>query len=203
MYEGIDTVVLYEELAYQDVIPLTWRPLTAGNATEMANQLADRNLRVLQACVALEEHGQVEKTDDNAPYAADIMRLDMKINLLLDLVGRILIANQPRPQSIDVRFNAIGASWAFIGVAPKPGDEGVFEVYLKDCLVEPLRLVGRVVTVSADAKVKVKFANPGEAIADLMEKMAFRKHRRQVADARQPRERSAADARLQGKQSGK
>jgi hypothetical protein len=127
----------------------------------------------------------------------------MKLNLLLDLVGRILIANQPRPASVHVRFNAIGASWKFPGVAPQAGEEGVLEVYLKDCLVEPLRLVGRIVAVAPDGQVKVKFVNPGEALADLIEKMAFRKHRRQVADARQPRERSPADARLQGKPQSK
>ena len=25
MYEGIDTVVLYEELAYEDVLPILWK----------------------------------------------------------------------------------------------------------------------------------------------------------------------------------
>lgn len=27
MYDGSDTIVLYEELAYQDVLPIAWRPL--------------------------------------------------------------------------------------------------------------------------------------------------------------------------------
>jgi hypothetical protein len=187
MYEGVDTVILYEELAYQDVVPLLWSPLTAPLSGDTANQFADRNLRLLQACAALEEHGQVEKPDESAPHAADILRLDMKINLLLDLVGRILIANQPRPKAVHIRFNSQGATWKMSAPEFKPGDEGVLEIYLKDCLVEPLRLAGRIANVSAEGQVKVKFHNAGEAIADLIEKLAFRKHRRQVADARQPR----------------
>jgi hypothetical protein len=187
MYEGLDTVVLYEELAYQDVVPLNWTPKSGPLSGENNNQMAERNLRLLQACAALEEHGQMEKADDNAPYAADIMRLDMKMNLLLDLVGRILIANQPRPKPTHLRFNAVGATWKIVGQAPKPGDEGILEVFLKDCLVEPLRLAGRVANVSADGQLKVKFHHPGDAIADLIEKLAFKKHRRQVADQRQPR----------------
>jgi hypothetical protein len=62
----------------------------------------------------------------------------------------------------------------------------VLKLYLKDCLVEPLRLSGRVQQVSA-AGVKLKYDYPGEAVANLIEKLAFRRHRRQIADQRQPR----------------
>jgi hypothetical protein len=187
MYEGVDTVVLYEELAYQDIVPLAWRPLSAPLTPEQQGVIADRNLRLLQACTALEEHGQVEKPDENSPHSADILRLDMKMNLLLDLVGRILIANQPRPKAAHVRFNALGAVFKLPDTPLQPGNEGIVEIQLKDFLVEPLRLIGRVANVSPEGQVKVKFIHPGEAIANLIEKLAFRRHRRQVADQRQPK----------------
>jgi len=187
MYEGVDTVVLYEELAYQDIVPLAWKAMLTPLTLEQQGQIADRNLRLLQACTALEEHGQVEKADENSPHSADILRLDMKMNLLLDLVGRILIANQPRPTSTHVRFNALGAVFKLADLKLQPGDEGMLEIQLKDFLVEPLRLVGRVAAVSPDGQIKVKFIHPGEVIANLIEKLAFRRHRRQVADQRQPK----------------
>ena len=31
MYEGLDTVVLYEELAYEDVLPVSWRRMPGSN----------------------------------------------------------------------------------------------------------------------------------------------------------------------------
>ncbi len=197
MYEGLDTIVLDAELAYQDIVPLAWQPQTVPLSNADQIQMADRNLRLLQACAALDEHGQLEKPDDNSPHAADILRLDMKMNLLLDLVGRILIANQPRTTPVHLRFNALGATWKMMTStlttsAIKSGDEGVLEIYLKDCLVEPLRMAGRVVEISVDGQVKVQFQNPGEAIADLIEKLAFTRHRRQVADSRQPRGSDAA-----------
>lgn len=187
MYEGVDTVVLYEELAYQDIVPLAWKPLTAAMTLEQQGVISDRNLRLLQACTALEEHGQVEKPDENSPHSADIMRLDMKMNLLLDLVGRILVANQPRPKATHVRFNALGAVFKLPELRLQLGDEGVVEIQLKDFLVEPLRLIGRVANISPEGQIKVKFIHPGEAIANLIEKLAFRRHRRQVADQRQPK----------------
>lgn len=187
MYEGLDTVILYEELAYEDVLPVAWRPLPEPFDTALVGSFTDRNLRVLQAVSALDEHGQIDKPEENAPHAADILRLEMKVNLLLDMVGALLIASRPRPKPAAVRFNALGG--VFQGSSPYPplGNQGVLEVYLRDCVADPLRLFGRIASVSPDGKVKVRFVPPGENISDLLEKLAFRKHRRQVAGVRQPK----------------
>jgi Atypical PilZ domain, cyclic di-GMP receptor len=187
MYEGLDTIVLYEELAYEDVVPLAWRPLPEPFDPAIVGSYADRNLRALQSVAALDEHGQFEKVDENAPHAAEIARLDLKINLLLDMVGQLLVVNQPRPRLASIRFNALGAVWQ--GTAPYPplGNQGVLEVYLRDCIADPLRLVGRIASVMPDGRIKARFVPPGEHIADLLEKLAFRKHRRQVAGAKHPR----------------
>ena len=82
MYEGLDTVILYEELTYEDVLPVAWRPLPEPFDPAIVGSFADRNLRVLQAVAALDEHGQIDKPDDNSPHSADILRLEMKVNLL-------------------------------------------------------------------------------------------------------------------------
>ena len=187
MYEGLDTIVLYEELAYEDVVPIAWRPLPEPFNPAVVGSFADRNLRTLQALQALEEHGPTEKPDENSPHAADIVRLDMKLNLLLDMMGQLLIASQPRPRPASIRFNALGAVWQGAPPFPPLGNQGVLEVYLRDCIAEPLRLVGRIASIAPDGRIKARFVPPGENIADLMEKLAFRKHRRQVAGAKQPK----------------
>jgi Atypical PilZ domain, cyclic di-GMP receptor len=187
MYEGLDTVVLYEELAYEDVLPVAWRPLPEPFDPAVIGSYADRNLRVLHAVSALEEHGPIEKPDENSPHAADILRMDLKVNLLLDMVGQLLVSSHPRPRAAPVRFNALGAVWHAAAPHPDLGSQGVLEVYLRDCIAEPLRLFGRIASVTPDGRVKVRFVAPGEHICDLLEKLAFRKHRRQVAGVRQPK----------------
>lgn len=187
MYEGLDTIVLYEELAYEDVVPLAWRALPEPFDPAVISSYADRNLRVLQALAAIEEHGPVEKADDSSPYAADIVRLDLKINLLLDMMGQLLVASSPRPRPASVRFNALGAVWQGTTPYPPLGNQGVLEVYLRDCIAEPLRLLGRIASIAPDGRIKARFIPPGENIADLMEKLAFRRHRRQVAGAKHPK----------------
>ncbi len=120
MYDGSDTVILFEELAYQDVLPVAWRPLPDQIDPDLAASYTASNVRVLQACTALQEQGQVEKVDENSPHAPDFLRIELKINLLLDVVGRILAANQPRPPAVAIRFNALGATFAGGGSAAAP-----------------------------------------------------------------------------------
>jgi hypothetical protein len=184
MYDGSDTVILFEELAYQDVLPVAWRPLPDQIDPDLAASYAASNVRVLQASTALQEQGPVDKGDENSPHAQDLLRIELKINLLLDVVGRILAANQPRPPSVAIRFNALGATFQGAAPFPKPGAQGSVEIFLRECVAEPLRLIGRVTAVSPGGEVKVRFLPPGEATADLLEKLAFRRHRRQVAGSR-------------------
>jgi hypothetical protein len=187
MFDGSDTIVLYDELAFQDVLPLAWRALPHAIERDTAAGYMERNARLLQAREALDQLGPVEKPDDNSPNAADLMRLELKVNLLLDLVGQILASNRPRPSAVPVRFNAQGLVWRSQSPLPEAGSQGLAEIYLHDCLAEPLRLPGVVRKVSPDGLVNVRFVPVGETVADLVEKLCFRRHRRQIAGTRHPR----------------
>jgi hypothetical protein len=188
MYDGSDTVILFEELAYQDILPVAWRPLPDQIDRDLAASYTASNVRVLQASTALQEQGPTDKGDENSPHAQDLLRIELKINLLLDVVGRILAANQPRPPAVAIKFNALGATFQAVGPVqslPKPGAQGSVEIFLRECVAEPLRLIGRVASVSPGGEVKVRFLPAGEATSDLLEKLAFRRHRRAVAGSRQ------------------
>jgi hypothetical protein len=70
---------------------------------------------------------------------------------------------------------------------PQVGAQGIVEIHLRDFLAEPLRLVGSLAKVSAAGEATVRFAPVGEPVADLLERLIFRHHRRHVAGIRQPR----------------
>lgn len=188
-YEGIDTVVLFEELAYEDTLPLRFRAATTPISDNFRRSSAESNLKILQAATALEEHSQPEKNkqDDYSQFHADIIRLDTKLNMLIEMVGQLLAAQQPRPESMPVRFNKLGAVWTHKGTPPAVNSTGLLEVFLKECVAEPLRLVGRIASVGQDGRTKMQFEPMNQTVADLLEKLAFRRHRRQVAGARQPK----------------
>lgn len=179
-----DTIVLYEELAFQDVLPLRWHDQPPQ--PEMATRLAERNLQVLQAWDALEDHGVIDKPDENAPLAADIQRLDRKMSLLLGLVGQLLAMNRPRPPAAPVRFNARGAVWRAAQTPPEPDAHGLLEIHLHECLAQPLRLPAQVTAVSPNGEVKVRFEPLDDALAAVIAKIAFRRHRRQIAGRHGP-----------------
>lgn len=186
MYEGVDTVILNNELAYQDLLPVAFKSLAKPLELPAIAALTDRNVRLLQVCAVLEEHGAVEKKDESSPQGADLARMEVKVNLLLDLVGQLLAAQMPRPAPALVRFNALGVLWKSAD-PPRVGQQGLLEIWLRESLPQPLSLIANVTQVAADGHVKATFVPPGEATADLLEKLAFRRHRRQVAGSRQPR----------------
>jgi hypothetical protein len=148
--------------------------------------LTERNVRTLQVCATIEEQGPVEKAEDKSMHSADLLRLEVKMNLVLELMGQLLAAQQPRPPTSPLKFNALGAVWRS-QAPPKQGEQGLLDIYLRECLAQPLTLIGNVTQVSNDGQVKVTFTPPGEATSDLIEKLAFRRHRRHVAGVRQPR----------------
>ncbi len=187
MFDGRDTTVIYDKLAYEDWLPVLWRPQseTVSEVTA-AQHLVERNLRVLQACDALEEHGQTEKSDDESPHSADIMRLDFKLNLLLDLASQLLAQSQPRVRPVKIRFNAMGATFQTEDNLA-PGSHGILEITLRELIVHPLSLPAEVVTGASQGETRVRFMWIGETVADHIEKLVFRRHRRKIAGARQYR----------------
>jgi hypothetical protein len=187
MYEGKDTIVMFDKLAYEDLLPFRWvaHPKQVDDVT--AQHLAEKNVRVLQACDALEEYGQLDKSkaDDDSPHSADLMRLDFKINLLLDLASQLLAQSQSRLQPQAIRLNSMGASWKS-DAAPTPGEHGILEVGIRDLIVQPLNLPAQGVATEP-GEARVRFTNLTETVADHMEKLVFRRHRRKIAGSRQPR----------------
>jgi len=187
MFDGRDTIVMFDKLAYEDMLPVRWCP-TSETVSEVAaaQHLVERNLRVLQACDALEEHGQTEKSDDESPHSADLMRLDFKLNLLLDLAGQLLAQSQPRVRSVPIRFNAMGAMFQS-DENLAPGSHGILEITLREIVVQPLRLPSEVVPGAPAGEARVRFLWLGETVADHIEKLVFRRHRRKIAGSRQQR----------------
>jgi hypothetical protein len=125
--------------------------------------------------------------DEDSPHAAELQRIDQKVNLLLDMVGHLLAASQSRPAAVPVRFNTRGAVWQHPAPGPRGGTRGVVEIHLKECLVQPLTLSGTVTEDSPDGIVQLQFDPLPETVTDHMEKLVFRRHRRQIAGVRHSR----------------
>jgi hypothetical protein len=187
VFDGSDTIVLFDELAYEDVLALSWIERPSSFTPSAAQRQAERNARLLQAHEALDEPASAEKGDDDSPHAAEIARLDLKVNLLLDLVAQLVTANAARPLATAVRINSCGASYQATEVPPALGAAGQLQVYLSEALAQPLVLPAHVVAVADTGLVRVRFELLGDTVTDQLERLVFRRHRRRIAGARSPR----------------
>jgi hypothetical protein len=185
MYEGVDTVVLYDELAYHDVLPVQWKTLSRPlNRFELIG-LNESNLLLLQACVVVEEHPAHDMKEDLGPLAGELARLDFKLNLVLQLLSK-LVSEDRISTPTAIQFNAVGAKWTALGPTPSVGQAGLLRVQLRTSLPQPLELPAEVSAVSG-ATVRVKFPELSESNVEMIQKLAFLRHRRHIADARKAR----------------
>lgn len=189
MTDGVDTVVLYNELAYHDVLPIQWRSRQQPLSRFELDGLTESNTVLLQACVAMQEQPARDHGEEAGPLANEIARLDFKLNLVLQLLGK-LVSRERMPAATSINFNAHGASWTVIGPAPEAGEQGVLRIYLHESLPQPLELPATISAVEG-ALVRAHFESLPDGVGELIQRLAFLCHRRDVADARKSRSSAA------------
>jgi hypothetical protein len=151
--EGVDTVVLYDELACEDVLPVAWS-CRRSRATPIG-ATDDSNLLLLHACVAVEERPVRDKSEESGPLFAELARMELKLNLVLQLLGDIVRRGHPAALA-RVRFNSVGASWWPQGAPPQHGSRGLLRIQLRGSLPQTLDLSGEVTAVEG-GEVKLRF----------------------------------------------
>jgi hypothetical protein len=185
MFEGVDTVVLHNELAYHDVLPVAWEPLEPPPDAFRLAGLEEANLLLLRACVAVEEHPARDKHEDLHPLAHELARLDFKLNLVLHLLAT-LVDRDVQGNPVPVQFNALGASWQASGAPPALGSRGLLRIRLRGSLPQSLDLYGEI-TENQGGGMSAKFLSMTPTVAELIQQLCFLKHRKQVAVTRSAR----------------
>ncbi len=177
-------------LAYEDTVPLGFRPLPAMPDGPDLQRLNAENAQVLQADSSLEEYRRVEPREDGEPLFQEIQRLEFKLDVVLRVIGSLLEHQKAVPARRKFRIYAQGLEWTETDVAPAVGTRGIVSLYVNRSLPFPIELPVEVTAVSAgqgERNVRVAFHGLSAHVADLLEKMIFRHHRRLVAEARQHR----------------
>src|SRR3546814_15967119 len=104
-------------------------------------RLRDANLTVLNLVSAVEEH-RADGSDDDTAGVGELVRLDAKVNLLLELVQRLVAGDQRPPARLAVRFNAHGLRVARTANLAAAQGVSVF-IHLDACRALPLELPGQ------------------------------------------------------------
>ncbi len=174
-FEGIS---LYERL------PFSWLGADLGDLNAL-DQASHESARTLQALAVYEEMPREMSSESTHHVSAEILHLQVKVDVLLSLVGRLVSENAGLPPRHSLVLRGHSVEWSGADQAKaKPGDTGYALIYPNPMLPLPLRLPARVVGAverSGARWLQTRFENLSPAVAAGLEKMVFRRHRRQVA----------------------
>ncbi|MEO0435476.1 MAG: PilZ domain-containing protein [Pseudomonadota bacterium] len=170
-------------LTYSDNMAIAWQPVTHGlDQTHLARVNAS-NEDFLRAVAVIGDGGSpTELQDSNNQLAQEVGRIDLKLNLLMDLVATLIYNQLDIPDTTPVRVSASGVAWH--GQVPNPGSTVYLQLYIKRGLPKPLCCYGKVVSTEeefAAATARVSFIGLTGAARSWLEKLIFRHHRREVA----------------------
>jgi hypothetical protein len=171
-----------EGLSYSDNISVAWRPVDYPlDKTHLARVNAS-NEEFLRAVSVIDDGVAKEAPEVAGPVGQEISRLDLKVNILLDLVSTLIYHQLDIPETSPVRVSPAGVAWR--GNVPEPGSKIFLELYIQRGLPKPLCCYGEVVSTAdeyAAGKARVRFVGLTGAALSWLEKLIFRHHRREVA----------------------
>lgn len=140
------------------------------------------NARILECVSPLRERHGVAGAEDNSPLAQELARMDARLDVLMELIGRAVLPDARLPASVPTRFNAIGLSGDAVPDLPA-GDPVRVDIHMDACRALPLVLVGDVRAAPVGHFVVFRDIDP--TTRDAIERMVFQHHRQRVARARQ------------------
>lgn len=175
-------------LHFRAQLPFEFRELDAELLPATIGRINNENLQVLHADASIaESHRLVDAKDDERPWLADLARLEYKLDVLMGLVGRLLAQDAASPATTELRIFAHGLEWATREARPARGLRGLAVVHINPAFPQPLQLPGVVVAHRAGAEglwAQFEFEGLAAPVTELLEKLVFRHHRRQIAEAK-------------------
>jgi hypothetical protein len=175
----------FEGISLYERMPFAWTTAELGDLTELdhANHETARSLQAL----AVYEEAPKEMASDAAHHhpSPELVHLQVKVDVLLSLVGRLISDQAGLPARHSVVLRGASVEWSGSDAAKaRPGEAGYVLLYPNPALPLPLRLPGRVVGSverSGARWLQTRFEHLSPTVAAGLEKMVFRRHRRQVA----------------------
>lgn len=178
---------LEDTLVYEQSLPVAWEPfsLTADPGFIASCNRSNENL--LKVLLSLDDPGK-EHDDSGREVSHELQRIEAKVDLLLQWLGKWVASTQGIPPEAPVCLSEAGVKLALppsaAASAIDVGDGLLFHVYLDRHYPQALQLPCEVYSVEhqGDASVVIgSFSGLHADVSDLIEKFIFREHRRKIA----------------------
>lgn len=180
-----DQALFGDALGCDQHLPLSF---TACDAEALRVSEAHSAQIVLRALAQLEPVSVKEAEERDAGKAADIERIESKVDLMLALLGDLIRERGSWPPAQPIRWSRLGARFASDQLW-QAGDYGRLRILPDACVPKCLVLPARVQAVEAAAGragcvVWCRFHQLDAGLENALERHLFRVHRRQLAEAR-------------------
>lgn len=172
-----------EGLLYEGSLPVSFQPIECFPGEGQLALVNEKNENFLKTSLTRHESMEVDEHDE---ISLELRRQDLKINLLLDMVGELLVQTNKLPAEVMLRLTATGLEYDGDSAAHKAGDKLEIALYISPSTPRALKLYGEVLTSDADSIISIGFIGVSQAVQDWLEKFIFRHHRRIIAQGRVP-----------------
>lgn len=159
-------------------LPLAWQDTNALPPQQIADWMRD-NVIALQAIDAVESHtSQAHDRESERAASGDhnTLRLEAKVDLLLQWIGKLLLAQQPLPPATEFILGPEVVAWK-CPIVLKAGSQGVLSLYLAPKVPTPLMLPVEVISC-IDGQARAKLLHLTADAQDWLDRTLFRYHRR-------------------------
>lgn len=179
----------FSGICYEDSLPLRFAPGPIPEPALLAGINAD-NFQLLIADASLDETrvpSSESKTDDDSQVIEDLRRLEHKVNVLIQLVAKLVASEQALPDAVPWRLYGAGVEWRSSTAPAAPHASGVLSLYISRQFPQPLRLPGTLAPARVDEHgswQRLVFEGLTAPVTEGLERLIFRHHRRAVAGVR-------------------
>lgn len=169
-------------LTFTDNISIAWKPVDRYPDDALLALVNESNESFLRAVSAIGSFA-AEPADVGEGISQEIARLDLKINLLLDLVSQLIYQQLEIPGRSQVTISSTEIEWLGPNV-PEPGTIVFVQVYIQHGTPKPLCFYGEVISSRqeyASGCVRTRYLGLSGSAQSWLDKLIFRHHRRAIA----------------------
>ncbi|NDY97132.1 PilZ domain-containing protein [Wenzhouxiangella limi] len=175
---------------YEDRLVAIWEADEGADEREM-DRLEAGNVAVLQGVAAVEEGASHRLREEQPELYQEIERLNARLDLLVDMVGRLLAEQRESGPTRRVRLAVEEIEFVAPAEEAAPGQAGRLSLRLHASVPEPLTLPGKITAERRDTENRrwvcfQPLAMSGR-LRDALDQLVFRHHRRMIAEQRSRR----------------
>ena len=167
-------------VVFSGSLPLSLELLAEAPREQDLLRANEANELLLRSVSALEE--KIEQ-DDSDEIVQELRRQDMKLNLILDLIGTLLQQYQVIPQAREIQLTAGGLRLA-LSQNSVLTQHCRIQLYIEPALPKPLTLFGSCQASAQAGMTDIRFEGLSPVVTNNLDKFIFRHHRRKIAQAR-------------------